>query len=90
MKIYALWYGGPNYAAPRTEDVESFPSLSEVRSELWRRSRSTYYPCTVEAEPDEGGHYFLTYRVDPREESDPMPDRIIRFGPRGGIVQERI
>jgi hypothetical protein len=83
MKVQALWCGGSNYAAPTQDDIEEFHSLKAAKDTFWRRAencdRST--PC-VQQDQTEMHIYFGEY-------SENGPDRIIRYGKRGGIVVER-
>jgi hypothetical protein len=100
--IYAMWFGGTGYAhGDLVEDLESFPSLAAAKAALVeRRDRgygfmqdfefvnqkpvSCYCPCVEDdssmwvwlaADEDDGKVYVPEY-----------PDRVIEFGPRGGVV----
>ena len=84
MRVYALWYGGSNYAAPEIKDREEFRSLQAAKDALWRRADfDPFYPCV-----DDEACEMQVYRTDPAELADPYPDLIIKLGPRGGIRVE--
>jgi hypothetical protein len=83
--IYGTWYGGTNYTFPSMSDVEQFKSIKEAKNVLQSR-RHNYdgkTPCVS------NNCNITLYFYDPRKERDPYPDRILTFGPRGGIVEER-
>lgn len=86
MRCIGLWYGGANYAAPNghdPRDVESFDSISHARRVFESRAdHDPYRPC-VEDESTEMHVYLGT------EYHENGPDRVIRFGPRGGVLVER-
>lgn len=92
MKVWMLWHGGASYAAGTVaDDIEEFDSLKDAKHSFDRRADSwnTYYPM-VEREPEEeGGQSAYVFFYDPNDESngpgDPYPDRILRYGPRGGL-----
>lgn len=83
MRVQALWYGGSSYAAPDPDrDLETFDSLkAAARTFEARADHDPYYPC-VETEQTELHVYIGEY-------SENGPDRIVRFGPRGGVRVER-
>lgn len=83
MKVHCLWYGGCNYAAPRLEDLETFDSLTQAKRVFDGRmtNASGQFPCVDESA--EMHVYFGEY-------TENGPDRIIKFGPRGGLVVERV
>lgn len=83
MKVKALWYGGVNYANPDPDrDLESFGSIrAAVDTFAARADHDPYYPC-VEEDATEMHLYLGEY-------SDNGPDRIVRFGRRGGVRVER-
>lgn len=100
--IYAVWYGGSSYGPSDTEhDLEAFTSLEEARRALnsrrgrgaiWvqdfdfvnREPQSVYCPCVEDssmhvwfaADEADGGRMIVA----------DYPDRILTFGPRGGVV----
>lgn len=99
--IYATWYGGASYAQSEVPaDVESFRSLSHAQDALLERRKYGYglrqhfefvnRPAESDLCPcvDESSELWV-YFADPSESHDPYPDRIIKFGPRGGIRVER-
>jgi hypothetical protein len=85
MRVYALWYGGSNYAAPEIKDREEFRSLRAAKAAFWRRADfDPYYPCV-----DKEGCTMEVYRTDPAGMADSYPDLIIKLGPRGGVKVSR-
>ncbi len=83
MKVYGLWYGGSNYSVPDVErDTEEFDSIAEAKRTFSRRYDNYDIPATPCVGDDSEMHLFFS---DPREESDPYPDKVLRFGPRGGV-----
>ena len=93
MKIYATWSGGSSYAMPdlfNRRDIEIFDSLSDARRTFSARAdHDTYYPCVSDDMSDDGGPEMWIYFSDPFECGDAYPDRIVSFGPRGGVVMTR-
>lgn len=83
MKVKALWYGGGNYSAPNPDtDLESFDSIgAAVDTFAARADHDPYYPC-VDDEATEMHLYLGEYFEN-------GPDRIVRFGRRGGVRVER-
>lgn len=80
--VFALWHGGANYAVGTIDtDVEEFGSIERVKETLQVRldNFTGHYPGV---DLDSAFHVWF---ADPRDEMDPYPDRIVRFGPRGGI-----
>lgn len=88
MQVWMLWHGGGSYAHGYIpEDLEHFESFAEAKRSFDRRadSSATYYPC-VEREPaEDGGQSAWIFFYDPSEVCDPYPDRILEYGPRGGL-----
>jgi hypothetical protein len=84
-----LWHGGASYACGYIpEDLEHFDSLRAAKDSFDRRADSwaTYYPC-VEREPsEEGGQSAWIFFYEPTENCDAYPDRILEYGPRGGLL----
>lgn len=79
-----LWFGGSSYALPDpSHDLEQFNSLKDAVSTFESRAdHDHYYPC-VDKDTSEMHVYFgTTYHEN-------GPDRIIRFGPKGGVKVER-
>lgn len=103
MRIFAVWHGGASYAEPMIPDhVETFSSLQAARDEFesrcdrWAtfhyadgRTDETETPCVSRDIPEQGGPEMTVWLYDPRESDDPYPDRLIHFGPKGGILTER-
>lgn len=85
MKVYGLWYGGCNYSAPGLADLEVFKSIKAAKRAFINRADgwddNTRFPCVDE----ESAELHLFYNK-PSELGDYVPDMIINFGSRGGIV----
>lgn len=84
MKVYGLWYGGTSYAAPsiyNRGDIEEFDSIQDAKDTLQERYENwNGYTPTVTHESEIHLFYVGPY------ETQEYPDRIISFGPKGGIV----
>jgi hypothetical protein len=86
MKVYGLWCGGSSYSAPEVErDTEEFDSIQEAKGTFQRRYDNDDYPATPCVSDESEMHLFFS---DPREMDDPYPDRVLRFGPRGGVIMD--
>ena len=86
-----LWHGGSSYEVGYIdEDTEEFPSLAAAKDAFAGRADTleTYYPCVSEDTPEDGGPSAQVFFADPREFADPYPDRVLSFGPRGGVRVE--
>jgi hypothetical protein len=94
MKVTMFWHGGPGYAVfdvhnPR--DAEVFDSLDDAKRAFASRTHESYYPCVEDSPPDEGGpEAWLFLGKDHPIVGHEYPDRIMRFGKRGGVVIERV
>jgi hypothetical protein len=85
VKVYALWFGGSSYSAPEVaRDTEEFRSIKQAKRIFDCREDNSdgYTPCVESSE-------MQLFFSDPRESSDPYPDRIIRRGKRGAVLVER-
>lgn len=99
MKVYGQWYGGSSYVWGDADNLEVFSSIKEARNALANRRdlgysfRQTfrYVDGRVEHDftPVVGNDSELWLYFDSRVGGDMYPDRIIKFGPRGGVVVER-
>ena len=95
MKVTMFWSGGSSYAPAdvhSAKDAEVFQSIADAKQAFAGRcnGHDTYYPCVSDDAPEDGGpeaHLFFgdKHPVVGQE----YPDRIMRFGPRGGVVIER-
>ena len=99
MKIYAQWFGGGSYGWGDDLDIESFNNLAEAKREFGFRHSNPHvrhvfhftnklqeqFYCPVVDESSEMWVFF----GNPTGSGDKYPDRIIKIGPRGGIVVER-
>lgn len=91
-ECWMAWHGGASYAPPEIPgDLEHFDSLRALADSFERRSWSseTYYPCVSDDEPEDGGPEGWIFLAPVADERDNYPDRIIRFGPRGGVRIEQ-
>lgn len=88
MKVKALWFGGGSYSAPSPElnpdDLEEFSSMKQAADVFYCRAenRDGRTPLVEESEMQ---IFFCGHPA----EAEYYPDRIIRFGPRGGVRIER-
>ncbi len=92
MKVFALWHGGSSYAPAdqfNRRDIEEFDSIRDALAEFESRTRDPYYPCVDTAPQDQGGASMWLCFADPFENGDLYPDRVVSFGPRGGVRCER-
>lgn len=98
MRVYGLWHGGADYAMPYVdnENLEVFPSLGAAKAALrerqdtggWQRQEFTFADGRTASVlcPNVGPTSSITvWFYDPLECEDPYPDRVIEFGPRGGV-----
>jgi hypothetical protein len=88
MHCWMLWHGGASYAAPYAEDAEAFDSLKAALESFDRRADSgeTYYPCVERLPSEDGGQSAWIFFTDPASlGGDMYPDRIVEYGPRGGL-----
>jgi len=90
MKVYMLWNGGSSYAGfdnYNRADIEQFDSMQDaIRSFRARADYDPYYPCVSEEIPEDGGPEAWLCFNDPYQIPDLYPDRLLSFGPRGGVV----
>lgn len=92
MKCAILWHGGSNYSVPDVrKDVEYCDSLKDaIHLHQNRCDFDPYFPC-VDDLAAETQVFFGYSPEDPltAEHGDPYPDRVIRNGPRGGVLISR-
>ena len=91
-RVWMLWHGGASYAAPdqfNRRDCDEFASLKEARDEFASRPGDSYYPGCNAVPVDDGGPSGWIFYADPFQDGDLYPDRILSFGPRGGVRIER-
>lgn len=93
MRVTMFWHGGSSYAPFSTHeprDAEEFASIADARRAFRDRLRDPYYPCVSDATPDDGGPEAWLFLCRKRDAiGQEYPDRLLRFGPRGGVVMER-
>lgn len=104
MQVFALWHGGSSYSPGSTHDgdTETFESIEKAKDAFYSRyaSGNTWKqhfayvskPANDVFTPavDKEGTEMWLFFYDPTAEdvTDPYPDRILSFGPRGGIRME--
>lgn len=95
---YGRWHGGSSYAVGELSDcLETFASIKSAKQALYDRCYCGRYPNTFNyvrgtehsetPAVDESSEIQL-YACDPREMTDPYPNKHVFFGPRGGIRVE--
>jgi len=98
--VYAMWWGGSGYAQSDDQDIETFPSLFQAQRALEDRKRFGYsyrqHFEFINREPEdtlcpcvEDDSEIWIFYQNPTGWGDKYPDRIIKFGARGGVVVER-
>lgn len=90
-RVWILWHGGASYVAPdpmRREDCEAFASLREACADFAGRPGASFYPACNRAPPDDGGPTGWIFFSDPFGNGNAYPDRVLTFGPRGGLRME--
>ena len=92
MKVFAMWYGGCGYSTPNQHDrrdVEAFESIEaavECFDDRYHNRRHPDTPCVDQATTE----MWLFIGYDPYEDGDCYPDRIVKYGPKGGIRVEHV
>ncbi len=85
-----FWHGGNNYACFDThnpEDAEQFDSLEDAKRAFRSRTSDPYYPCVDNREPEDGGPEAWIFLCSKEQAlGAEYPDRIMSFGPRGGVI----
>ena len=82
MKVYAQFYGGYSYAVPYPDDYEEFESIGAAKEAFRQRMDfDPKYPCT-----DNTARMLLFFD---KPEIQEYPDRIIKIGRCGGIINEQ-
>ena len=101
MRVYALWYGGCSYAFGDFADVETFDSMQALKDAFesrcyggsFRRQNFTFADGRTQSvftpAVDGSSTEMHVFYAMP-EEGDMYPDRIVKFGPRGGIRVEHV
>lgn len=97
MQVWAYWTGGSSYANWEIDkDLETFRSLTAAKNafeDRWSHGYSFSMKCEYVNRPAESNlmpcvdenSYMWVYFADPTGKEDQYPDRIIEFGPKGGI-----
>jgi hypothetical protein len=86
MKTFMLWLGGSSYSCGGYDDIEKFESLEACKQEFKDRLHDRYYPCVEHDTAENGGPVgWLWFHHKPDDNDDLYPDRVIEFGPRGGL-----
>ena len=85
MKVTWLWHGGRNYTVPYPDEGETFESMKAARAEFYDRAHNPYYPCCYPDTEENGGpSAWVFYGTEVGD----CPDKIMSFGPRGGVKVE--
>jgi hypothetical protein len=95
--IWADWHGGGSYVGGGQESREVFPSINAAREAFYSRYRNGYAFRQTFNYADGRTESVLCPAVDETSEirlyfggpDQDYPDRVIKFGPRGGIIVER-
>lgn len=96
MRVWMLWHGGSSYSVGeiggKHDSLEEFDSLKSAKDAFEARAAfHPFYPCVSDDEPADGGPSAWLFFADPRGDhpedvvGDAYPDRILNFGPRGGL-----
>jgi hypothetical protein len=97
MKVTMFWHGGSSYAGfdlHSNRDAEVFDTIEDAKRAFNARAggRDAYYPCVDECSPDDGGPEAWLFFGKPEEHpiiGQEYPDRVMSFGPRGGLIVSR-
>lgn len=79
-KYWVLWHGGSSYAVGGEHDLESFPSIAEIKRTMNRRANN-YNWCT----PCVSGDSCWVFNGPERPVNIDYPDFAIERGPNGGL-----
>ena len=99
MKVYGIWHGGASYSPGGIEDIEEFDSIQHAKDVLDSRYRNGHgwlqqfrylnrsWPVVSVLTPavEQDSEIWLWPEVP---DGDLYPWRIVKFGPRGGVVVE--
>ena len=85
MKCWGLWYGGNSYVSPTFEDMEEFNSIQHAKNVVEGRYEGDDGSGMRTPAVDDSSEMHL-YLTAPDKLNDTYPDKIIKFGPRGGII----
>ena len=95
MTLTMFWFGGSGYSAPDTtcaRDAEVYDSIASAKLAFAARTSDPFYPCVKHAAPENGGPeawiFFGPHAEHPILGAD-NPDRLMLFGPRGGVIVTR-
>jgi hypothetical protein len=96
MRVTMFWHGGSGYAAPdmhSERDAEVFDSIADAkRAFAARADHDPYYPCVDDCSPEDSGPEAWLFFGKPSDHpilGAEYPDRLLSFGPRGGVVVSR-
>ena len=93
MKVTMFWSGGSSYACfdvHSSDDAEVFDSLDGAKRAFRNRTQDAFYPCVDDSSPEDGGpEAWIFFGESHPVIGQEYPDRVLRFGPRGGVVCER-
>jgi hypothetical protein len=93
MKVTMFWHGGSSYAVfdPHSaDDAEVFNSINAAKRAFSAHTNDRYYPCVDTCDQEHGGASAWLFFGDSHPVTgQEYPDRVMSFGPRGGIKVER-
>lgn len=92
MKVTMFWHGGSSYACFDVHNEDEAVVCSSIKAAIDKFAGyvgDPHTPCVSESSPEDGGpeawlFFGKTHPVVGQE----YPDRILKFGPRGGVVME--
>lgn len=99
--IFVLWNGGTNYSpGDLSTDLEQFTSMAAAAEALRDRADNGHWcpqdfhyldrePASNLTPNADADPSMTVWFYDPRDVTDPYPDREIKIGPRGGIQINR-
>ncbi len=100
MKVYGLWYGGPNYTGSSYKHLEVFDSIEDLKTEFYDRFylSTGYFQYDAVNEDNPSGctgtpcvskeQEIWVWFEKPEDNGDLYPDKILSFGPKMGIRLE--
>jgi hypothetical protein len=93
MIVTMFYHGGSSYATFDThnlDDAERYSGLKAAKEAFRSRTSDRRYPCVTEDSPEDGGPSAWIFYGEPEKIRGDYPDLTLKFGPRGGVVVERV
>ena len=92
MKVTMFWHGGSSYSGfdvHNEDDASVFPSIKAAIDKFAGCVGDPYTPGVSDCAPEDGGpEAWLFFGKDHPVIGQEYPDRILKFGPRGGVIME--